>query len=88
MGNFEKALDEMCDVLRGDPNSQSAAINVASTYVNLNRFDEAEAVYKQAEARHLGGRASAGYSIPISLSEDRFGTDGKIGCCGVWQTGS
>jgi len=55
MGNFEKALDEMRDVLRENPNSQSAAINVASTYVNLNRFDEAEAVYKQAEERHLGG---------------------------------
>jgi eukaryotic-like serine/threonine-protein kinase len=53
LGNYEKSLGEMCEALHGDPNNLTSYINVASTYANLNRLDDAEKVFRQADERHL-----------------------------------
>jgi tetratricopeptide (TPR) repeat protein len=50
LGNYEKFLEESREALRLEPNS---ANNYVMGYVNLNRLDEAEAMYKQAEERKL-----------------------------------
>ena len=39
--------------MRLEPNNEVNYVNLGSDYVALNRLDEAEAVYKQAEERKL-----------------------------------
>jgi eukaryotic-like serine/threonine-protein kinase len=53
LGNYEKALEETREALRLEPNSVANYANLGTGYQYLNRLDEAEAVYKQAEERKL-----------------------------------
>ena len=53
MGNWEKALEEWREALRLEPNGAANYLNFGIAYTSLNRLDEAEAVYKQAEERKL-----------------------------------
>jgi DNA-binding winged helix-turn-helix (wHTH) protein/tetratricopeptide (TPR) repeat protein len=53
LGNWEKALEVFREALRMDPNMVGNYINLGIAYMALNRLDEAEAVYKQAEERKL-----------------------------------
>ena len=55
LGNPGKALEEDSEAMRLDPNTQYIYVALGNDYVNLNRLDEAEAVYKQAEERKLEG---------------------------------
>jgi tetratricopeptide (TPR) repeat protein len=55
LGNWEKALAEAHAALRLEPNDENNYLNLGNDYANLNRFDEAAAVYKQAEERKLEG---------------------------------
>jgi tetratricopeptide (TPR) repeat protein len=55
LGNLEKALEEFRPALRLEPNSVYNYLNLGWIYTTLNRLDEAEAVYKQAEERNLEG---------------------------------
>jgi serine/threonine protein kinase/DNA-binding winged helix-turn-helix (wHTH) protein/tetratricopeptide (TPR) repeat protein len=52
-GNWEKALEEWRPVLRQEPNEPYIYHNLGHAYLALNRLDEAEAVYKQAQERKL-----------------------------------
>ncbi len=53
LGNWEKALEEVREALRLEPNDVANYVNLGLAYTTLNRLDEAEAVYKQAEERKL-----------------------------------
>ena len=53
LGNWEKALEESRAALRLDPNNIFGYVNLGFAYTVLNRLDEAEAVYKQADERKL-----------------------------------
>jgi serine/threonine protein kinase/tetratricopeptide (TPR) repeat protein len=53
LGNWEKALEEFRAALRLEPNAVFNYGNLGIAYTTLNRLDEAEAVYKQAEERKL-----------------------------------
>jgi tetratricopeptide (TPR) repeat protein len=53
LGNLEKELEEWREALRLEPNSAVNYLNLGFAYTSLNRMDEAEAVYKQAEERKL-----------------------------------
>ncbi len=53
LGNWEEVLKESREALPLEPNNQGAYINLGTAYTTFNRFDEAEAVYKQAEEREL-----------------------------------
>ena len=55
LGNYEKALEESAEILRRNPNNETNYANVGAALINLNRLDEAETVYKQAEERKLEG---------------------------------
>ena len=55
LGNWEKSLDECREALRLEPNNGTNYLNLGNAYASLNRLDEAEAVYKQAEERKLEG---------------------------------
>jgi tetratricopeptide (TPR) repeat protein len=51
--NWEQASSEFREALRLEPNNVNNYFNLGSAYQFLNRLDEAEAVYKQAEDRKL-----------------------------------
>jgi serine/threonine protein kinase/tetratricopeptide (TPR) repeat protein len=53
LGNWEKALEELREALRLEPNHVTNYLNLGVAYTTLNRLDEADAVYKQAEERKL-----------------------------------
>jgi tetratricopeptide (TPR) repeat protein/tRNA A-37 threonylcarbamoyl transferase component Bud32 len=53
LGNWEKALLQFRAALPLDPNNANNYLNLGIAYTALNRLDEAEAVYKQAEERKL-----------------------------------
>jgi len=53
LGNWEKASEEWRVAMRMDPNNGFLYYLLGLAYMNLNRLDEAEAVYKQAEERKL-----------------------------------
>jgi eukaryotic-like serine/threonine-protein kinase len=53
LGNWDKALAEARESLRVDPTSGFTNANLALAYASLNRLDEAEAVYRQAEERKV-----------------------------------
>ena len=55
LGRWEKALEESREALRLEPNSGGNYNNLGIDYENLNRLDEAEAVYQQAAERKLAG---------------------------------
>ena len=51
LGNYEKALTEYIEALRLNPNTWVNYSNLGWDYMNLNRLDEAEAIYTQLEER-------------------------------------
>jgi serine/threonine protein kinase/tetratricopeptide (TPR) repeat protein len=53
LGNWEKALEESREAMDLMPNSADSYLNLGGAYTNLNRLDEAEAVYKQAEEHNV-----------------------------------
>ena len=53
LGNHEKALEEDREAMRLEPNNWISYSALGDDYLNLNRLDEAEMVYKQAEERKL-----------------------------------
>ncbi|MBV8629777.1 MAG: hypothetical protein JOZ83_02555 [Silvibacterium sp.] len=55
LGNQQRALEEDSEALRLEPNDQVNYASLANDYMNLNRFDDAQAVFRQAEDRKLEG---------------------------------
>jgi len=53
LGNWEKATEETREGLRLEPSNQVSYGNLAKDYTTLNRLDEAQAVFEQAEQRSL-----------------------------------
>ena len=55
LGDLERSLEEARQALSMEPNAVENYEDLGSAYASLNRLDEAEAVYKQAEQRNLEG---------------------------------
>ena len=55
LGNWEKGLQETREAVRREPNDEVNYTNLFAAYTSLNRLDEAESVYQQAEAHKLEG---------------------------------
>jgi len=55
LGNWEEAVEEAREALRLEPNSVRNYLNLGGADANLNRLDEAEAMFKEAEERKLKG---------------------------------
>ncbi len=53
LGRYEKALPEYREALRLDPDNVRSYTNVAGDLINLSRFDEAQEVLQQVQARKL-----------------------------------
>ena len=54
LGNVEKILEEAEKAFALETNNWVTYVNLASAYQYVNRLDEAEAIYKQAQDRNLG----------------------------------
>jgi DNA-binding winged helix-turn-helix (wHTH) protein/tetratricopeptide (TPR) repeat protein len=52
-GHFEQALSEFQDGLRLDPDDANSYGNLTTTYIYLNRLDDAKKMLEQAQARKL-----------------------------------
>jgi serine/threonine protein kinase/tetratricopeptide (TPR) repeat protein len=52
---YDKAITELREILRIDPNYYSAYVNLVYRYTLANRLDEAKAVFNEALARKLDG---------------------------------
>jgi DNA-binding winged helix-turn-helix (wHTH) protein/Tfp pilus assembly protein PilF len=74
LGNCEKALEEAQEALRLDSDDQDSYATVGYLFMCLNRLDEAQAAFKQAEERHLEseGLLSGRYSLAF-LKRDADG---------------
>ncbi len=55
LGKMEKFLEQTRTALRLDPDYYAIYANLGAAYMNLNRLDEAEQAFKQAEQRGLAG---------------------------------
>ncbi len=53
LGNWEKALEELRQAVQVEPSNKNNYANLIATYISLNRLDEAETTYKQAEKRRV-----------------------------------
>jgi tetratricopeptide (TPR) repeat protein/predicted Ser/Thr protein kinase len=53
LGNWEKALEQDREAMRLDSSHVNRYTNLGTDYMNLDRLDEAEAIYKQAVDRKL-----------------------------------
>jgi tetratricopeptide (TPR) repeat protein len=67
LGNWERTLEQYREALRLGPNNVPNYINLAFAYTALNRLDEAEAVYKQAEERKLESEGLLQYRYLLSF---------------------
>jgi len=67
LGNWEKALEQYREALRLEPNIAANYVNLGWVYMTLNRLDEAEAVYKQAEERKLESEDLLEYRYFLAL---------------------
>jgi len=54
LGNWDGAMEAAQHAMRLDPNNSTNVVNLGGVYTALNRFNEAEALYKQAQGRNLG----------------------------------
>jgi eukaryotic-like serine/threonine-protein kinase len=66
-GSWEKALEEGRESLRLEPNDATNYLNLANAYSNLNRLDEAESVFKQAEERKLESEFLLSYRYQLAF---------------------
>ncbi len=57
LGNFEEAIRKEREAILREPNDEINYSNLGNDYVALNRLDDAEAVYKQADDRKLQGES-------------------------------
>ncbi|HXZ40971.1 MAG TPA: tetratricopeptide repeat protein, partial [Terriglobales bacterium] len=55
MGQYEPAVEHSQEALRLEPNDITNYVNLGALYLNLNRLDDAKAVFDQALARKLDG---------------------------------
>jgi len=88
LGNFEKSLAESREALRLEPNDATNYGNTGNSLVNLNRLDEAEAVYRQAEEHKLEGEVLLLNRYQLAfLKDDKAGmaqlTSAAIGKAGA-----
>ena len=67
LGNWGKSQEESREALRLEPNNAVNYGNAGNASVGLNRLDEAEALYKQAEERKLEGEFLLQYRYQLAF---------------------
>jgi tetratricopeptide (TPR) repeat protein/class 3 adenylate cyclase len=88
LGNWEKALEEIQEAVRLAPNNGSAYAALGGTYASLNRLDEAEAVYKQAEERKLAGELLLGNRYQLAFLKGDTGQMAQLVSAAMGKPGT
>jgi eukaryotic-like serine/threonine-protein kinase len=88
LGNWDKALDEARGAMRLDPNNAINYENLGNGFANLNRLDEAEGVYKQAEERNLEGEGLLLYRYQLAFLKGDGGKMGQVLQAGKGKSGT
>ena len=88
LGNYEKTLEESRDALRLEPNDAVNYVNLGDAYTSLNRLDEAEAVYKQAEERKLESEAMLQYRYQLAFLKDDAGKMAQLASTAMGKPGT
>ncbi len=72
LGDPQKAMEEVSEALRLEPTNPFNYENLAADYVSLNRFDEADTLYKQAETRGFltDGSARSRYMLAFLKGDE------------------
>jgi serine/threonine protein kinase/tetratricopeptide (TPR) repeat protein len=84
VGQYEKALPRLMEVLRLEPDGRSIYQNLMSTYVALGRLDEAKSLYALALARKLDNAGLHEFRYGVAfLEEDAVEMQRQL----AWATG-
>jgi tetratricopeptide (TPR) repeat protein len=75
LGKYEKALEEAREELSLFPNNQDSYYTLGSVFLHLDRLNEAEGVFKQAEERKLESEYLLGYHYQLAFLK---GDPGKM----------
>jgi DNA-binding winged helix-turn-helix (wHTH) protein/tetratricopeptide (TPR) repeat protein len=67
LGQYERALNEANEAMRLEPDQSGNYSNLGFAHVALNQFDEAEAVYQEAERRKLQGEWISGNRYTLAF---------------------
>jgi tetratricopeptide (TPR) repeat protein len=88
LGNWEKALEESRVAMSLNPYNQVAYDNLAGDLSSLNRLDEAEAVYKQAEERKLESEFLLAYRYDLAFVTGDTALMARMASAGTGKPGA
>jgi eukaryotic-like serine/threonine-protein kinase len=78
LGNPEKQFEEDREAMRLEPNAAVTYDALGATAARVNRLDEAEAVYKQAEARNLESEGLLGGRYQLAFLKGDVGQMAQV----------
>ena len=88
LGDWEKALEEDREAMRRDPKDGLNYPNLGRDYANLNRLDEAEAVYKQAEEGKFVGEGLLVYYYQLAFLKSDTAQMAQLAAAAMGKPGS
>jgi eukaryotic-like serine/threonine-protein kinase len=88
LGNLEKSLEETREAMRLEPTNETNYGNLGNAYANLNRLDEAEAVYKQAEERKLEGESLLQYRYQLAFLKGDAAQMSQLAAAAIGKPGT
>ncbi len=86
LGEYEKSIEEARRAIGLDNGFGPAYVNLASSYIFLNRPEEAERAIQQAAERELYATGVDSSAIPHRIPTQRRGRHGQGGCSGCRQS--
>jgi serine/threonine protein kinase/Flp pilus assembly protein TadD len=87
LGNWEKALEELREAVHVEPNNTNNYVNLIATYSSLNRPDEAETTYKQAEKRKVEGEILLANRYLLAFMKGDTGQMAKAAAAAIGKPG-
>jgi eukaryotic-like serine/threonine-protein kinase len=88
LGNLEKSLQEAREAMRLEPTNGYNYANLGNAYADLNRLDEAEAVYKQAEERKLEGESLLWYRYLLAFLKGDTSKMAQLAAAAIGKPGT
>ena len=88
LGNWEKALEEAQMALRLEPNDENNYLNLGSDYASVNRLEDAEMVYRQAEERKLEGEFLFTNRYQLAFLKDDKAQMAKLAAAAIGKPGA
>ena len=88
LGRWDKALEEDLEAMRMEPGHVNRYANLGIDYAALNRLDEAEAVYKQAQERHLESEILLQGRYQLAFLKNDAAQMAQLNAAGLSRAGS